>query len=140
MSGKEAARCNGKKTNGFPFSRQRVRIKKETNHKTRAAGFGLQAVTSIAKGVTIGYFVQERESDNPDSTTYCVKVGAKYKIMYVESLMNKINTFVDTDDREKYCNCKIMNPNNKGQVGVQTIKAVKKGAMLYIKYNDNTHY
>jgi len=33
-----------------------------------------------------------------------------------------------------------MNPNNKGQVGVQTIKAVKKGAMLYIKYNDNTHY
>lgn len=136
----------GKIYSSNPAKNVSLRIKKETGNEFKGKNIlGLQAVTGIKKGVVIGYFVLKKVSKSPeDDITYCVQKGVgkkkKYLVMHEESLMNKINTFVDPKKRKESCNVKIINPNAKGLVGVRTLRNIKRGEMLYTCYNSVSHY
>ena len=93
----------------------KVKLKKETAAFTRYAGWGLQAVTNIPKGYTLGYFVvKDSNAASPAEGTYSIRIRNKqYLVTDPESLMNKINTIVCKKDRDRWCICKIQNPTNQ---------------------------
>ena len=137
----------GKIYSSNPAKNVSLRIKKETGNEFKGKNIlGLQTQYRIAKGVVIGYFVNESisKTDMSHLGYYCVQKGVgknkKYLVMHKESLMNKINTFIDETTRKKKCNVTIINVNNHGFVGVRTKRVINAGEMLYTCYNNEVHY
>jgi hypothetical protein len=118
----------------------KVTLKKERESFTKDAGWGLQALTPIPDGFALGHFVVKRHADEPEEGAYSIKTrSGKFLVLHPNSLLNKINTIVNKKFRHK-CNCVFGNVTKKDRVSIKTSRNIKTNEMLWVKYNDKSHY
>ena len=116
----------------------KVVMAKETHKLTKYAGWGLKALTFIAKNSKIGFFKKECLSKTRVDGKYCFPKGKQWFVAHDDSLMNRANTIAYTKDRKKLCNAKLVLHGER--YSLNTTRDIQPNQFIWVDYGKVKHH